>query len=240
MRCSAAPRCGCGRSPRSRDGSPGRVFGARIAYRLTPPVPARLGAVGGGAVAGVGVLGLNTYSHWVLIANSDPLNVTLLLAAIDAHLSKRPRLAFAVLVLAALGRPEVWPFAGLYAVWLWVRVPGRAAVGGGRAHPDRRRLVHRARADLQELAARRATWRSTSARSSTATRSSGVLAAMAQPVRAADADRGGAGGRCWRRCAGTRRRSAWRPAPRCGSSSRSPSPTTAGRRCRATCSSPRR
>jgi hypothetical protein len=107
----------------------GAVFAARIAYRLTA---AGGGAGGGrirwaalvaGAVAGVGVLGINTYSHWTLIANSDPLNVTLLLAAIDAHLSRRPRLAFAVLVLAALGRPEVWPFAGLYAVWLWVRVP---------------------------------------------------------------------------------------------------------------------
>ena len=50
--------------------------------------------------------------------------MALLLAAIDAHLCRRPRLAFAVLVLAALGRPEVWPFAGLYAVWLWLRVPG--------------------------------------------------------------------------------------------------------------------
>jgi hypothetical protein len=110
----------------------GGVFGARIAYRLTPPSSRAWAPWVAGAVAGVGVLGLNTYSHWVLIANSDPLNVTLLLAAVDAHLSKRPRLAFAVLVLAALGRPEVWPFAGLYAVWLWMRVPGARpwAVGG--------------------------------------------------------------------------------------------------------------
>ena len=104
----------------------GAVFAARIAYRLTgvrPDGTRRWAPYAAGAVAGIGVLGINTYSHWTLIANSDPLNVTLLLAAIDAHLSKRPRLAFAVLVLAALGRPEVWPFAGLYAVWLWVRVP---------------------------------------------------------------------------------------------------------------------
>ncbi len=114
----------------------GAVFAARIAYRLTRSgdAPARRpwAPYVGGAVAGVGVLGINTYSHWTLIANSDPLNVTLLLAAIDGHLSRRPRLAFAVLVLAALGRPEVWPFAGLYAVWLWVRVPAARpwAVGG--------------------------------------------------------------------------------------------------------------
>jgi hypothetical protein len=105
----------------------GAVFGARIAYRLTASDvnvgQRRWAPAVAGAVAGVGVLGINTYSHWTLIANSDPLNVTLLLAAIDAHLSRRPRLAFAVLALAALGRPEVWPFAGLYAGWLWVRVP---------------------------------------------------------------------------------------------------------------------
>ncbi len=105
----------------------GAVFAARIAYRLTiaggDPVQRRWAPYVAAAVAGAGVLGINTYAHWTLIANSDPLNVTLLLAAIDAHLSRRPRLAFAVLVLAALGRPEVWPFAGLYAAWLWVRVP---------------------------------------------------------------------------------------------------------------------
>lgn len=105
----------------------GGVFAARIAYRLTgegrEPTQRPWAPYVAGAVTGVGVLGINTYSHWTLIANSDPLNVTLLLASIDAHLSKRPRLAFAVLALAALGRPEVWPFAGLYAVWLWVRVP---------------------------------------------------------------------------------------------------------------------
>jgi len=75
-----------------------------------------------GAFAAVGVLGIGTYSHLVLIANSDPLIVLLCLAAIDCHLSRRPRLAFAMLVLASLGRPEVWVFAGMYAVWYPVKV----------------------------------------------------------------------------------------------------------------------
>ena len=59
----------------------------------------------------------------IVIANSEGLVVTLCLAAIDAHLCKRPRLAFAMLVLASLGRPEAWLFAGLYAIWSWVAVP---------------------------------------------------------------------------------------------------------------------
>lgn len=97
----------------------GGVFAARVAFRLTGPAPGRPWApFVAGAFAGVGVLAINTYAHLVLIANSDALIVALLLAAIDCHLIRRPRLAFLMLVLASLGRPEAWVFAGLYGLWL--------------------------------------------------------------------------------------------------------------------------
>jgi hypothetical protein len=100
------------------------VLAAHLAFRLTGPAPGRRFApYVAGAFAAVGVLGIGTYSHLVLIANSDPLIVMLCLAAIDCHLSRRPRLAFTMLVLASLGRPEAWVFAGLYAVWSWRAVP---------------------------------------------------------------------------------------------------------------------
>ena len=102
----------------------GSVFAARIAYRLTGACPERRYApVVAGVFAGLGVLGCDGYPHLVLIANSDPMVVSLCLAVIDAHLSRRPRLAFVLLVLAALGRPEAWPFALLYAVWAWRALP---------------------------------------------------------------------------------------------------------------------
>src|ERR1700729_3233569 len=102
----------------------GCVFAARIAYMLTGPCARRPYApYVAGAVAGIGLLGLDTYSHLVLIASSDPIIVTLCLAAIDCHLCRRPQLAFTMLVLASLGRPEAWVFTGLYAVWAWIRVP---------------------------------------------------------------------------------------------------------------------
>ena len=69
------------------------------------------------------MLGINGYSQLVLIANSDPLVMSLCLAAIDMHLSGRRRLAFVLLVLVSFGRPEGWPFAGMYAAWLWWRAP---------------------------------------------------------------------------------------------------------------------
>ncbi len=107
----------------------GGVFAARIAYRLTGPCPHRRWApFAAAAFAGVGVLGINGYSELVLIANSDPMVVTLCLAAIDSHLSGHPRLAFLAIVLVSLGRPEGWVFAGLYAVWAWRAVPGMRAL----------------------------------------------------------------------------------------------------------------
>jgi hypothetical protein len=102
----------------------GVVFAARIAYTLTGPRPGRRHApLAAGAIAGIGVVWIWDYWHLILIGSSDPLVVSLCLAAIDAQLSKRPRVAFVLLVLASLGRPEVWPFAFLFAVWAWFAVP---------------------------------------------------------------------------------------------------------------------
>ncbi len=96
----------------------GCVFAARIAFKLTAAETNRSYAPYVAAVlAGAAVLGLDGYWPLILISNSDPMVVTLCLAAIDAHLSERPALAFAALLLAALGRPELWPFVLIYAVW---------------------------------------------------------------------------------------------------------------------------
>jgi hypothetical protein len=107
----------------------GVVFAARIAYRLTGAPPERRHAATAAAVfAGAALLGISQYPHYVLSAQSDTVIVTLCLAAIDAHLGGRHRLAYACAVLASLGRPEAWPFLGLYFLWAW------------RAQPHGRRL----------------------------------------------------------------------------------------------------
>ena len=99
------------------------LFAARVAYRLADPVRSRLGAGIAAAFAALGVLGLASYWHFVLIAVADPLMVALLLAAIDQHLCGRRKLAWILLVLLALGRPEAWVLAGGYAAWAWPREP---------------------------------------------------------------------------------------------------------------------
>ncbi len=107
----------------------GSIFAARIAYRLTgAPSGRRWAALIAGALAGLALLEIQDWAHYVLSSQSDPMIVALCLAAIDAHLSGRPRLAFGLAVLAGLGRPEVWPFLALDAIWLWLRVPGARTV----------------------------------------------------------------------------------------------------------------
>jgi hypothetical protein len=102
----------------------GCALAGRIAYRLTSPAGVHpLAASVGALFAALGVLGIGDYTHLIMITSSDPLIMTLCLAAIDRHLARSHRIAFACLVLAGLGRPEVWVFAFLYAAWAWRAQP---------------------------------------------------------------------------------------------------------------------
>jgi hypothetical protein len=126
-------------------------FAGRIVYRLVlgerGPQRARrvtIAAWIGALFAAIGMLGLQgrgipvtkvpPQSLWQLtfIADSDPLCAAIVLAAVDAHLSRRPKLAYVLLFLAGLNRPEAWAIVGLYGIYLIWRVPGtRALVLGG-------------------------------------------------------------------------------------------------------------
>ncbi len=113
----------------------GTLFAARIAYRLTArdgDAGTRWPAIAAAVFAGLGLLGLQTYMHSALSVQSDTMIVTLCLAAIDAHLSGHPRLAFVVGCVAGLGRPEVWSTLAPYTLWLWFTKPAmrKLLVGG--------------------------------------------------------------------------------------------------------------
>ncbi|HEY2654282.1 MAG TPA: hypothetical protein VGI55_00745 [Solirubrobacteraceae bacterium] len=102
----------------------GPVVAGRIAYKLLydstgEQAPAMVGAV----AAGIGLLVTVNYAQYWLSAQSDPMLVTLFLLWIDMHLHDRPRLAYGALWLCSLGRPEAWPFLGLYAIYLWWKHP---------------------------------------------------------------------------------------------------------------------
>jgi hypothetical protein len=102
----------------------GLLFAARIAYKLTdPPDGRRWAGWVAGAFAGAALLGINGYSHFILSSQSDTMIVALCLGAIDCHLYGRYRWALALGILAALGRPEMFPLIGIYAIWQWRQLP---------------------------------------------------------------------------------------------------------------------
>jgi hypothetical protein len=116
----------------------GAVFAARIAYRLVgagddQSPRRRYAAMAAAVFAAAALLGIRDYWHYMLSAQSDPMIVALCLGAVDCHLSGRPRWAFALGVLAALGRPEVWPFIAVYAIWAWRAIPSMRWLIGGSA-----------------------------------------------------------------------------------------------------------
>ena len=118
------------------------------------------------------MLGIDQYFHYVLSAQSDSMLVAVCLAAIDCHLNGRHRWAWWLLALASLGRPEVWPFAGLYAIWAWLKVPAmrwmlyRGTIG------ERVPVVRGSRRSPTTAPTSPASWRSSPRASCTATRSS--------------------------------------------------------------------
>jgi hypothetical protein len=102
----------------------GVVFAWRIAFRLADAPPQRrYASYVAGLFAACAVLGIRDYTHFTLSAQSDPMIVSLCLAAIDCQLSGRRRWAFWMWLLGSLGRPEVWPFLGVYSLWAWRTMP---------------------------------------------------------------------------------------------------------------------
>jgi hypothetical protein len=90
----------------------------------------------GGVPAGVAAAAPYALAPWTVrngaMGMSEGLLVLLTIAAIDRHLDGRRRAAFVLALGAALLRPEVWPFVGLYGLWLLWREPrARALVVGG-------------------------------------------------------------------------------------------------------------
>jgi hypothetical protein len=111
----------------------GPIVAGSIVHRLVLSAGGRRApALAGAAFAALGVLLIVRYTHYWLSSQSDPMLVTCVLLALELGLRRRHTAAYAFLWLASLGRPEAWPFIGLYGLWLWVRLPRlRAVVVGG-------------------------------------------------------------------------------------------------------------
>jgi hypothetical protein len=81
----------------------------------------------GGVIAGAAAAAVMALSPWWLfntaLGNSEGLLAAAALWAVVTHLDGHHRAALALGTAAALLRPEVWPFLGLYGLWLWRAEP---------------------------------------------------------------------------------------------------------------------
>lgn len=73
-----------------------------------------------GIAAGVFMAGAD-WLRFMGNGNVEPLSAGLALAAFDRHLDDHPHQTIALGSLAALGRPELWPFVALYAAYMVFR-----------------------------------------------------------------------------------------------------------------------
>ncbi len=98
----------------------------------------RLAVRWGGTLAGVvSVVGLALFPgelRFLGHGTSEPLLVALLLGAVEAHLARRRALAYGLVWIAGLLRPEAWPFLLLYGLGIVaLRARGRAWIAASLA-----------------------------------------------------------------------------------------------------------
>ncbi len=95
----------------------------RLADRGGPRVGSSVPGVVGGLAAVAALIASTRFVHDALRGNSEGLLVGLLLWAFERHQDGRRDHALYLAFAAALLRPEVWPFLGLYGLFLMLREP---------------------------------------------------------------------------------------------------------------------
>jgi len=110
-------------APLDRDAEPVWVAIGRMGGLLALAGAYVLGERLAGRLAGAVAAFVMAVSPWWLLntalGNSEGLLAAAVLWAVIAHLGGHRRLALALGVAAGLLRPEIWPFLGLYGLWLW-------------------------------------------------------------------------------------------------------------------------
>jgi hypothetical protein len=92
--------------------------GGLLAFAMAFRLAARLAGPWAGAIATVSLLLVDAFLFNIARGTSEGLLVACVLWGIERHLDGHRAQAFALGFAAALLRPEVWPFWGLYGVWL--------------------------------------------------------------------------------------------------------------------------
>ena len=92
--------------------------GGFLAFAMAFRLAARLAGPVAGAIAAGSLVLADEFIRNFARGNSEGLLVALCLWALERHLDGRRRDAFLLGAAASLLRPEVWPFWGLYGLWM--------------------------------------------------------------------------------------------------------------------------
>jgi hypothetical protein len=98
----------------------GGLLAVLFAYRIASKLAGRGAGVVAGVVAGFSMLSAD-WLRYLAHGNVEPLSAGLVLGAVDRHLDGHRHQAAFLAFLAALGRPEIFPFLLLYAVFIFFR-----------------------------------------------------------------------------------------------------------------------
>ncbi|MBA2504452.1 MAG: hypothetical protein H0V29_00745, partial [Thermoleophilaceae bacterium] len=101
----------------------GALLALAMAFRLARRLAGEPYGVLAGTAAAAILLISNDWIRNAGLGNSEGLLVALLFWAALCHLDERREQVLYLGFAAALLRPEVWPFLGLYWLWLWAREP---------------------------------------------------------------------------------------------------------------------
>lgn len=104
----------------------GGLLALAMAYRLA----SRLAGPWAGAIAVLALFMSDEYVRNFARGNSEGLLVAFVLWGVERHLDGRHRDAFLLGFAASLLRPEIWPFFGLYGLWLGWQEPRRRPLVG--------------------------------------------------------------------------------------------------------------
>jgi len=101
----------------------GALLALAMAFRVARRLVGGAAGVVAGLFAGAFLFSSFKYIRDAALGNSEALLAALALWAFERHLDGRRDHALYLGFAAALLRPEVWPFLGLYGIWLWFREP---------------------------------------------------------------------------------------------------------------------
>lgn len=98
----------------------GAVLAVLLAFRLAWRLTGGRGvaAATAGIVSAIALIISSQFVRTMALGNSEGLMVAFTLWGVERHLDGKYRQAFVLAFIASLLRPEIWPFMGLYGLWL--------------------------------------------------------------------------------------------------------------------------